>query len=153
MWKTITLAVDYDEPIQFNISRGIIVHRQIKMLLFLCMFVSITANSAVQKKSSIDNSKIIKELTGYTQQEFDYKEQSDRAYAILANGEKAFKNKNYAAALKEYNIVVTKFKNIRLAVRSAYLAKAKLFDEMGLSDLASQNAIYAKESSLNNIAK
>lgn len=122
-----------------------------KILLCVVIFFSSISFSAI-KKNNVDPN-IVEELTGYSAQELDYKAQVEKANEHLAIGESAFKTKNYAQALTEYNKVIAKYKNIKLAMRSAYLGKARLFNEMGLMEQAKANAILAKESSSNNIAK
>ena len=56
----------------------------------------------------------------------------------LFAGLDAFKVKNYILALKHYNTVILKHAKSK-EVRSAYLAKSKLYTEMGLQDQSIHN--------------
>lgn len=56
----------------------------------------------------------------------------------LFAGLDAFKAKNYILALKHYNTVILKHSKSK-EVKSAYLAKSKLYAEMGLQDQSAQN--------------
>jgi|GEM_PF-4603800 len=115
---------------------------KIKLLILLCLFSS-SSLSAIKS----ENEKLIEELTGQT---------AKQATAIstrhLQAGLKAFENKNYIIALKHYNTVIIKHSKSK-EVRSAYLAKSKLYFEMGLDEQAQLNSRLAIQQSGNNIKK
>ena len=127
----------------------IMIHHTIKLLIVL-FSVSSTCFSAVNSEKE----KLMEELTG----------RSTRAVVQvlpaklaplperhLSAGLSAFSGKNYILALKHFNTVILKHSKSK-EVKSAYLAKAKLYSEIGLNEQAQMNSKLALQYG-NNISK
>lgn len=114
--------------------------RQNFKLFLSIIFIAGLCSAAVQS----EDQKLIEELTGGTQlhtktlPQQSVKKMSAPEKHLFA-GLDAFANKNYILALKHYNTVISKFPNTK-EVRFAYIAKAKLYNEMGLRDQANLNS-------------
>ncbi|MEK6628800.1 MAG: hypothetical protein AABY53_09250 [Bdellovibrionota bacterium] len=117
------------------------IHHKIKLLviIFLFCFKSFSAVSSVSKN---DNEKLIQELTGRSPNSVAKALPKSAAISErhLQAGINAFRLKNYIRALKHFNTVIVKHSKSK-EVRSAYLAKAKLYKEMGLMEQAEQNKL------------
>jgi outer membrane protein assembly factor BamD (BamD/ComL family) len=114
--------------------------RQNFKLFLLVTFVCCTSLAAVQSEDQI----LIEELTGNSNKISEVLPQVSAKKMSLAEkhlfaGLDAFKNKNYILALKHYNIVIDKFGHSK-DVRNAYIAKSKLYVEMGLREQAQYNS-------------
>lgn len=123
--------------------------RQNKLLFTVpFLFFAQLSLAAVNKKS--EDIKLLEELTG--------KSAAPAAPALpvaqakpvelskrhLDAGIFAYKAKNYILALKHYNTVIVKFPK-SAEVKSAFLAKAKLYREMGLQEQSELNLRRANE--------
>ena len=110
--------------------------QSIKLFIVLLLATS-TCFSAI----SSEDEKLMEELSG----------QSSKRPAVvlrplsatiserhLSAGLNAFKSKNYILALKHYNTVIIKHSKSK-EVKSAFLSKAKLYAEMGLTEQAELN--------------
>ncbi len=111
-------------------------------LLILVLFIAGKTFAAINS----DEQKLIEELTGKSQvAQVEKKSKtiplSERHFFA---GLDAFKNKNYILALKHYNTVIIKYSSSK-DVKNAYLAKAKLYNEMGLQDQADLNTKLASK--------
>lgn len=125
------------------------------VLLFFASCSSVNKNSnsnlkrknnihnAVPKSSLADERSIIQELTGKVEttesipsdEQLKNKPLSVRHYYA---GLRAVQNKNYVLAIKQFNTVVQKYPKSP-EVKLSYLAKSKLYKEMGLSEPSSYN--------------
>ncbi|MBY0554182.1 hypothetical protein K2P97_06615 [bacterium] len=109
----------------------------------LFILVSCIANICFAAVRSEDQ-KLIEELTGRTHTptvampKQSVKKMSPSEKHLFA-GLDAFANKNYILALKNYNTVISMFPKTK-EVRFAYIAKAKLYHEMGLQEQATLNS-------------
>ncbi len=113
-----------------------------KLLLSLT-FVCCTSLASIQNEEQ----KLIEELTGSTKKNsttlpLESVKKMSLAEKHLFAGLDAFKNKDYILALKHYNFVIDKFGKPK-DVRNAYIAKSKLYSEMGLSEPALFNSTKA----------
>lgn len=120
--------------------------RQNKLLFLVpILFFSNLSIAAVNPKS--EESKLLEELTG--------KKATPKAVAVvpaavalskrhLDAGVIAYKSRNYILALKHYNTVIVKFPK-SAEVKSAFLAKAKLYRDMGLNEQSDLNLRKANE--------
>jgi hypothetical protein len=109
-------------------------------LILSISFVCCTSLASIQSEDQI----LIQELTGNSNKISEDLPQASAKKISLAEkhlfaGLDAFKNKNYILALKHYNIVIDKFGHSK-DVRNAYIAKSKLYVEMGLREQAQYNS-------------
>lgn len=111
--------------------------------LFIVVFlVVVNCFSAIKTEED----KLIEELSGQKKNIFVAKVANKLVVQAAASisekhlfaGLDAFKDKNYILALKHYNTVILKHKKSK-EVKSAFLAKSKLYAEMGLKEQAQQN--------------
>jgi len=116
------------------------IQHQSKFLIFIFLF-SLNSFSAIHS----ENEKLIQELTGQASKQSTINSTASNQTAGLSlparhlqAGLKAFHNKNYILALKHYNTVILKYSKSQ-EVKSSYLAKAELYDEMGLKEQAQLN--------------
>ena len=126
--------------------------RQNKLLFTVpFLFFAQLSLAAVNRKS--EDLKLLEELTG--------KSTAPAAPVVKAKpiefskrhldaGIYAYKSKNYILALKHYNTVIVKYPK-SAEVKSAFLAKAKLYREMGLAEQSNLNLRRANE--INQITK
>ncbi|MEQ1722327.1 MAG: hypothetical protein ABL930_04070 [Pseudobdellovibrio sp.] len=117
--------------------------RQNFKLLLSVTFICCTSLAAIQS----EDQKLIEELTGSNKQisttlPLTSVKKMSLAEKHLFAGLDAFKNKNYILALKHYNIVIDKFGKSK-DMRNAYIAKSKLYIEMGLREQAQYNSAMA----------
>jgi tetratricopeptide (TPR) repeat protein len=121
------------------------------LLLFASLFLfTIQAQSAVQKIS--EQQKIYEELTGKKAAPTQGAQQKPVALAdsrpvsrkLLDAGFYAFTKKDYISALKYYNTIIVKYPGSS-ELQLAYLAKSKMYNEMGLIDQAKLNLQYANQ--------
>lgn len=114
--------------------------RQNFKLFIAIILVASFGSAAIQT----EDEKLIEELTGGSSlnktnlQKSTLKKMSEPEKHLFA-GLDAFGNKNYIQALKHYNAVIAKFPKSK-EVRFAYIAKAKLYNEMGLPVQANLNS-------------
>lgn len=120
-----------------------------KNLLFALPFLIIgqLTFAAVNKKA--EESKLLEELTGQKAATTPVAKAAAPANLALSKrhldaGIIAFKNKNYILALKHYNTVIVKYPTSP-EVKTAFLAKARLYHEMGLTEQSSLNLRKANE--------
>lgn len=114
--------------------------RQNFKLFILVSFVACISFAAIQS----EDQKLIEELTGRTHTPaVAIPKQSIKKMTLaekhLFAGLDAFSKKDYILALKNYNTVISKFPKTK-EVRFAYIAKAKLYNEMGLQEQAKLNS-------------
>lgn len=129
-------------------------------LLLLILSISLTSTAAfasVPAKTS-ENAKLLEELTGKKAAPVAavVRAPAVAAPAVVAAapvavsrkhlnaGFQAYTKKDYITALKHYNTIVVKHAKSP-EVKSAYLAKAKLYQEMGLIEQAQYNVKLAQE--------
>lgn len=128
-------------------------------LLLLILSISLTSSAAFASVAGKTNekAKLLEELTG--------KKAAPVAASVVAPAEappavvaepvavsrkhlnagfQAYTKKDYITALKHYNTIVVKHAKSP-EVKSAYLAKAKLYQEMGLIEQAQYNVKLAQE--------
>lgn len=126
------------------------IQHKIKFLVIIFLFGS-SSFSAVSSGNKNENEKLIQELTGRS---------SNLTAKILPNsaaiserhlqaGLSAFRLKNYILALKHFNTVIIKHAKSK-EVKSAYMAKAKLYNEMGLMEQAELSLKQAAQKKLFN---
>lgn len=113
--------------------RGCIMLSQNNKLFFAISFAVSICFSAV----NTEEEKLMEELSGRKKSKPTTMTTSVSERHLYA-GLEAFKYKNYILALKHYNTVILKHRKSK-EVKSAYLAKAKLYTEMGLRDQAQLN--------------
>lgn len=128
------------------------------MLLFLSLsLASTTAFSSVPTKPD-EKSKLLEELTGKKAAPVPSTAVAAEARTPAAKtaenipvsrrhlnaGFQAYTKKDYITALKHYNTILVKHAK-SAEVKSAYLAKAKLYQEMGLIEQAQYNVKLAQE--------
>ena len=121
--------------------------KRLFFVVALCIFSSQISYSAVSEKEQA----LVEELTGKKQLKNEKKQTKNvksnqnkkLSQQHLMAGLEAFKNKDYQLALKHYNTVINKYRALK-EVKSAYMAKAKLYSEMGLNDQAKLNITKAK---------
>ena len=126
--------------------------RQNKLLFAVpFLFFAQLSLAAVNKKA--DDSKLLEELTGKAVAPVAVAA-PPAAVALskrhLDAGIIAGKNKNYILALKHYNTVIVKYPK-SAEVKPAYMAKANLYREMGLTEQSELNVRRASE--INQIKK
>ncbi len=118
--------------------------RQNISLFFIVLLLFSTGFSAV----NTEDEKLMEELSGKVKAMQPVKNIKAVAATIseqhLFAGLDAFTKKNYIMALKHFNTVILKHSQSK-EVRSAYLAKAKLYNEIGLKDQAQLNSQLAFE--------
>ena len=138
------------------------------MLSFLTVILpillaAISANAAVQKQN--EDQKLLEELTGKKsaisavakpQATVTTATQKNVAAVpvsrkLLDAGFFAFTKKDYISALKHYNTIIVKYPKSN-ELHLAYLAKAKLYQAMGLIEQAQYNIKLANEAAKNNKA-
>lgn len=110
--------------------------------LFLAVFLVVT-NSLAAVRTEED--KLIEELSGISKKAATVKPVKAAITAVTTLSEKhlfagleAFKKKNYILALKHYNTVIIKHSHSK-DVKSAFIAKSRLYAEMGLLEQSQQN--------------
>lgn len=128
-------------------------------LLLLILSISLTSTAGFASVSSKANekAKLLEELTGKkaapVAAEVGAPVAAQPAIAAapvavsrkhLNAGFQAYTKKDYITALKHYNTIVVKHAKSP-EVKSAYLAKAKLYQEMGLIEQAQYNVKLAQE--------
>lgn len=112
---------------------------KLSIKLFIALFlISTSCFAAIKSKDkNLENEKLIEELTGRTVSK------SARPATLparhLSAGLDAFKSKNYILSLKHFNTVILKYSK-SAEVKLAYLAKSKLYREMGLLAQAELNS-------------
>lgn len=129
-------------------------------LLLLILSITLTSTSAFASvpAKSTENAKLLEELTGKKVKPAPVavapvaaKRMPAAAVAPVAISRKhlnagfqAYTKKDYITALKHYNTILVKHAKSQ-DVKSAYLAKAKLYQEMGLIEQAKYNVKLAQE--------
>ncbi len=116
--------------------------RQNFFLFAILTFISINSFSAIKT----EDAKLMEELSGQKKSTpilASTKKKTLLAPSTISEkhlfaGLDAFKDKNYILALKHYNTIIIKH-NKSKEVKSAYLAKSKLYSEMGLKEQADRN--------------
>jgi len=125
--------------------------RKQKILLLICslFFLTFQANAAVQKQT--EQQKLLEELTGKkvappvaAQKAAPAVDKRPITRKLLDAGFHAFTKKDYIGALKYYNTIIVKYPKSN-ELQLAYLAKSKLYNEMGLIDQAKLNLQIANE--------
>jgi hypothetical protein len=127
-------------------------------ILLLCLTFFLTNPSLASIIKANEKAKLLEELTGQKPKissevksnentvsntiPSDFK--ASRSQMHLNAGFQAFTRKDYIKALKHYNTVIVNHSNSP-EVKSAYLAKAKLYQEMGLFEQAQLNVKLANE--------
>ena len=140
MWITQALGIDSNSnPDKIKTQEGHSMLRQNNNLFLVVFLVTINCFSAVKS----EDDKLMEELSGQKKSiPMAIKAAKPAASTIsekhLFAGLDAFKVKNYILALKHYNTVILKHSKSK-EVKSAYLAKSKLYSEMGLQDQSAQN--------------
>ena len=128
------------------------------MLLILSILLTSTSAFASVPAKTNEKAKLLEELTGKKSQPAPAAvtvapQAAKPAVAAapvavsrkhLNAGFQAFTKKDYITALKHYNTILVKHGRSP-EVKSAYLAKAKLYQEMGLIEQARYNAKLAQE--------
>lgn len=111
--------------------------QNIKLFIVLSLIAS-TCFSAI----SSEDEKLMEELAGKSPNKpaamLQKKTTAPISERHLSAGLNAFKAKNYILALKHYNTVIIKYSKSK-EYKSAFLAKAKLYTEMGLKEQAELN--------------
>lgn len=121
--------------------------RQNRLLFALpFLFFAQLSMAAVNKKS--EESKLLEELTGKKPVPVVPAKATSLSKRHLDAGVFAYKDKNYILALKHYNTVIVKFPK-SAEVKFAFLAKAKLYREMGLVEQSELNLKRASEINTN----
>ncbi|MCC2678943.1 MAG: hypothetical protein K0R29_1519 [Pseudobdellovibrio sp.] len=122
-----------------------------KILLLICslFFLTFQAEAAVQKQT--EQQKLLEELTGKkvappvaAQKAAPVVDKRPITRKLLDAGFHAFTKKDYIGALKYYNTIIVKYPKSN-ELHLAYLAKSKLYSEMGLIDQARLNLQIANE--------
>lgn len=113
--------------------------RQNSNLFLVVLLVTINCFSAVKS----EDDKLMEELSGQKKSMPVAVKTAKPAVSTISEkhlfaGLDAFKVKNYILALKHYNTVILKHSKSK-EVKSAYLAKSKLYAEMGLQDQSVHN--------------
>ena len=113
--------------------------RQNQNLFLVVLLVTMNCFSAVRS----EDDKLMEELSGQKKSATVALKAAKPAASTISEkhlfaGLDAFKAKNYILALKHYNTVIIKHSKSK-EVKSAYLAKSKLYAEMGLQDQSIQN--------------
>jgi hypothetical protein len=143
LWITKALAVDsIKNTVKIKAEGGIMINQNIKLFLVTICIAS-TAFSAVKK----DDENILQELTGESRKK-SLSVQTLPEKHLLA-GDQAFKNKDYIKALKHYNTVIIKHNKLSKDKVQAYLSKAELYQQIGLTEQAKYNVSLAKKSKQN----
>lgn len=116
--------------------------------LFSVVFLlAINSFSAVNSSVKSEDDKLMEELSGHNKKVVVAVKTAKAAVRPATStisekhlfaGLDAFKAKNYILALKHYNTVILKHAKSK-EVKSAYLAKSKLYTEMGLQDQSIHN--------------
>jgi tetratricopeptide (TPR) repeat protein len=106
------------------------------------LFFAQLSTAAVNKKS--EETKLLEELTGKKAAPAAAVKALPLSKRHLDAGVVAYKSKNYILALKHYNTVIVKYPK-SAEVKSAFLAKAKLYREMGLQEQSELNLKKATE--------
>lgn len=119
--------------------------RKQNFLLLICslFFLTFQANAAVQKQS--EQQKLLEELRGKknvapvaVKKPAAVVDNRPISRKLLDAGFHAFTKKDYIGALKYYNTIIVKHPKSN-ELQLAYLAKSKLYSEMGLIDQAKLN--------------
>lgn len=113
--------------------------RQNQHLFLVVLLVTMNCFSAVRS----EDDKLMEELSGQKKSAPVATKAAKPAASTISEkhlfaGLDAFKVKNYILALKHYNTVIIKHSRSK-EVKSAYLAKSKLYAEMGLQDQSIHN--------------
>lgn len=113
--------------------------RQNHNLFLVVVFMAINCFSAIKS----EDDKLMEELSGQKRSKAVALKTAKPAASTISEkhlfaGLDAFKVKNYILALKHYNTVIIKHSKSK-EVKSAYLAKSKLYAEMGLQDQSIHN--------------
>lgn len=113
--------------------------RQNIKLFLLVSFIASLTSAAIKS----EDQQLMEELTGNSQVKVT---SSKSALKKMSPSEKhlfagldAFGSKNYILALKHYNTIISKYPKTK-EVRFAYIAKSKLYKEMGLREPAILNS-------------
>lgn len=122
-----------------------------KLLLLICsiFFLTFQANAALPKQT--EHQKLLEELTGKktappvaAKKTVPVVDNRPLPRKLLDAGFHAFTKKDYIGALKYYNTIIVKHPKSN-ELQLAYLAKSKLYSEMGLIDQARLNLQIANE--------
>lgn len=110
-------------------------------LFFVIFLVTVNCFSAIKSEED----KLLEELSGQQKlpvaqavKKGPVKAPTTISEKHLFAGLDAFREKNYIKALKHYNTIIIKHGKSK-EVKSAYLAKSKLYAEMGLPEQSQQN--------------
>ena len=138
---------------------------KIQNILLLILTISLTNTSWASVPKANEKDKLIEELTGQKSankaavgaskspqasanssaaKTVKPQDKTSLSRLHLNAGFQAFTKKDYIKALKHYNTILIKHYNTP-EVKSAYLAKAKLYQEMGLIEQAQLNVKLANE--------
>jgi hypothetical protein len=168
MWKTQARGIDSRHPIKFNRSKEAIMMKQ-KFLLLISVFLItssfaqaavLTSGGSKASSAATNEAQLLEELTGKKASEkptvaVSGTSTKPRAVAQapsklhLNAGYQAFMKKDYILALKHYNTVLAKYSKSS-EVRLTYMAKAKLYNEMGLAEPAQRNLKLAQQMAAHN---
>ena len=164
MWITRLVIIASNGTFQFNRLRGeCMISFSVTSLLVLLLSSAVSfakVNPPNQKNQSIKNSalsdqSLTEELTGkkeVRQVSFQNLKKAPLPQQHFAAGQKAAASKNYILAIKHFNTVIQNYPQSN-QVSSALVAKAKVYQEMGLKPQADRNFKLAQLKTKQSVTK